>query len=587
MDLDESGIPGVEIRLTRMISPESEFLAGIISTDLNGDYNFTGISSGYYRIEEFPVGSVQTTPTNGIPQFVTLGVEEIKTGVYFGNQPILPSEIHGIKFNDSNSNGIMDDGETGMSGISICLSPSWRCTTTDSSGNYSFSEISPGNYIAYEYLSSEYVATTPTMVQIIINSGEVRVVNFGSRLPVSPPSDVSVAQQSGSQNGVPTVFRPALTVLTISKNLTNIIENAVSVNLTMNWSDGASRMESMVNNSNVWTADFNAPFPGGTAQMRFEVDVAPAGKGPEDAIQIGDIIFIDPSGMIKNACTDESINNATVTLLVEYPPGTNNFIESPPENQIPEDNPLITGGDGRYSWLTIPGTYKVRAEKTGYEYAESDPVSVPPPVFDLNISLTPTGGCALSDTTAPDSVKDLRNISYASSYINWTWTEPSDADFAKVIVYLDGVHESDVLKGIQYYNASVAPGTYTIGTRTVDTSGNINATMVTHTATTILPQIRFINGTVIDSVSKEVISGVTVSASSLSTSTNATGFYSLAVASGSYDLKATFDVRYYTNSSITVSTVGNAVVVQDIELVKKPTGNITGVVTNWTITRLL
>jgi subtilase family serine protease len=182
----------------------------------------------------------------------------------------------------------------------------------------------------------------------------------------------------------------------------------------------------------------------------------------------------------------------------------------------------------------------------------------------------------------PASVTDLHNISYASNYINWTWTEPSDPDFAKVMVYLDGVYKNDVLKGVHYYNAIVVPGTYTIGTRTVDTDGNINDTMVTHTATTILPPIRFINGTVVDSMSKAVISGATVSTGSLSTTSNEIGFYSLAVASGSYDLTATFDIRYYTNSSITVSTIGTAVVVQDIELVKKPMGTIAGSVTRST-----
>lgn len=203
---------------------------------------------------------------------------------------------------------------------------------------------------------------------IVVNSGEVKVINFGSRLPVPPPEDISVAQQSGEQNGVPTVFRPALTVLTITKNLTNISENVVSVNLTMNWSDGTSRNANMaeIGNTNVWTADFSEPFPMGTAQMRFEVDVAPAGQGMEDAIEIGDIIFIDPSGVIKDAYNGFLISGATVTLLYEYPPGTNNFIVSPPENQNPVDNPLIIGTDGRYSWLTIPGTYRVRAEKARF-----------------------------------------------------------------------------------------------------------------------------------------------------------------------------------------------------------------------------
>ena len=178
----------------------------------------------------------------------------------------------------------------------------------------------------------------------------------------------------------------------------------------------------------------------------------------------------------------------------------------------------------------------------------------------------------------PDSVTNLRNTTYATTHINWTWTDPKNEGFDKVMVYLDGVYKNDVLKGVQYYNATVSPGTYTIGTRTVDIYGNINTTMKTHTATTILPSVRFINGTVMDSITKEMLSGVTVSTPGASTTSNQTGFYSLTVASGTYPITATYDIRYYTNSSLTISTVGSAVVVQDIELIKKPTGNITGTV---------
>jgi hypothetical protein len=183
----------------------------------------------------------------------------------------------------------------------------------------------------------------------------------------------------------------------------------------------------------------------------------------------------------------------------------------------------------------------------------------------------------LPDTTPPASVTYLHNVTFAQTYINWTWTDPADPDFDHVEIYLNGVYKNDVLKGIKYYNVTVTPGTYTIGTRTVDTEGDINTTMVTHTATTILPAIRFINGTVMDSVNRTGIAGVTVSANtSLSAKTNASGFYSFAVNAGSYNLSAKFEPMYYRNNTITISMIGSAVVVQDVMLVKKPMGNITG-----------
>ena len=94
------------------------------------------------------------------------------------------------------------------------------------------------------------------------------------------------------------------------------------------------------------------------------------------------------------------------------------------------------------------------------------------------------------------------------------------------------------------------------------------------------PPLGFINGTVMDSVDKTGIAGVLVSTNtSISTITNATGFYSFSLTSGTYNLTAMFEPTYYTNRTITVSPVINAEVVQDIELLKKPTGNISGTIT--------
>jgi len=87
----------------------------------------------------------------------------------------------------------------------------------------------------------------------------------------------------------------------------------------------------------------------------------------------------------------------------------------------------------------------------------------------------------------------------------------------------------------------------------------------------------FINGTVMDSINKRGIAGATVfTNTSLSTITDATGFYSFAVVADVYNITAKFEPTYYVNNTITVSTIGSSVVVQNIELLKKPTGNITG-----------
>lgn len=99
-----------------------------------------------------------------------------------------------------------------------------------------------------------------------------------------------------------------------------------------------------------------------------------------------------------------------------------------------------------------------------------------------------TGIVSAADTTPPNSVTNLKNISYATTYINWTWKEPTNVDFAKVKVYIDGTFKVNVTKGIRYYKATgLLPNTsHIIGTRTVDTVGNINGTLVSNTSRTAL-----------------------------------------------------------------------------------------------------
>jgi len=143
----------------------------------------------------------------------------------------------------------------------------------------------------------------------------------------------------------------------------------------------------------------------------------------------------------------------------------------------------------------------------------------------------------------------------------------------------DGVLTSFIVTGGLPVDTNVL-GTHIVTYDVTDTHSN-PAIQVTRTVNVsgTLPSVRYINGTVIDSLNPIVkIPGVTVTAGILTTTTNATGFYSFAVPDGSYSLTATLDPTYYPNSSIPVSTVGKLVAVQNIKLVKKPTGNITGTV---------
>ncbi|MCD6434439.1 MAG: PKD domain-containing protein, partial [Candidatus Diapherotrites archaeon] len=87
------------------------------------------------------------------------------------------------------------------------------------------------------------------------------------------------------------------------------------------------------------------------------------------------------------------------------------------------------------------------------------------------------------DTIPPLSITNLTNIT-AQTWINWTWTNPPDADFNYTMVYLNGAWQSNTSH--PFYNATnLTPDTfYKIGTHTVDEAGNINRSWINQTTKT-------------------------------------------------------------------------------------------------------
>ena len=94
----------------------------------------------------------------------------------------------------------------------------------------------------------------------------------------------------------------------------------------------------------------------------------------------------------------------------------------------------------------------------------------------------------LPDKAPPASITSLNAAEIGQTRINWTWKDPVDPDFSHVMIYLDGAFEANVSKSKGYYYASrLSAGTsYTIGTHTVDTIGNINDTWINNTSKTAI-----------------------------------------------------------------------------------------------------
>lgn len=102
-------------------------------------------------------------------------------------------------------------------------------------------------------------------------------------------------------------------------------------------------------------------------------------------------LYIDPAGYIYDVATGERISDAAVWLQRSDGQGgwENIPIDQTPPIMQPDVNPLFTGADGQYQWDVLEGSYRVHVEVPGYYSVDSIVVSIPPPVTDLHVGLTP------------------------------------------------------------------------------------------------------------------------------------------------------------------------------------------------------
>ncbi|MGY5143163.1 MAG: HYR domain-containing protein [Candidatus Nitrosopumilus sp. bin_32a] len=450
-DAGEEGIPYVYIALYKLTPPDTEglFVQDTETIEFDpvfeiGTYEFT-VPPGFYKIQEFS-GGTQTFPLNGAPHFVSVSGGDVITNLDFGNSGVPGGTIIGLKWNDFDFDGGHTPDEPGAPGVTICLSPIGICTVSNALGEYQFTNIPPGTYSITEIIPiDEYIVsneiplalpTTPITQSVIVTpGGTTTAVPFGNRVHDVPPDEVTIRSHRHGEalNGVP--YHSPRVPITIEKIVGPEgfdhcgIDKPVGIKLVIT-SGGQKIMQTDMIEINpqleLWTGTtqsfHDSPGIGGIFSARgvgditFYVDCPPdtpnyPGEypddilnnfGPEDEIQNGgNLIFIDPSGIITDACTDDPIEDATITLMVESPPTTGNFVVPPIAYHLPSNNPLQTDVNGHYAWDVIAGNYKILVEKPGYVSQESIVVTIPPEVTDLDLSLVRIDECPIVDTTPP------------------------------------------------------------------------------------------------------------------------------------------------------------------------------------------
>jgi protocatechuate 3,4-dioxygenase beta subunit len=160
-DSTETGIAGVTVDLLNAAGTST---LAVTTTDSTGHYGFGNLVAGTYEVKFIaPAGDVFTAATQGgntaidsnpnvstgITAPVTLTAGQTNTTIDAGLKGT--GAIGNFVWLDVNHNGLQDSAETGVAGVTVDLlnaagTSVLAVTTTDSSGNYMFSNLLAGTY---------------------------------------------------------------------------------------------------------------------------------------------------------------------------------------------------------------------------------------------------------------------------------------------------------------------------------------------------------------------------------------------------------------------------------------------------------
>ncbi|KAL7549286.1 hypothetical protein ACHAWF_012561 [Thalassiosira exigua] len=216
-DEGEPGLEGVAVTLR----DGNGDVVRTVATDSNGFYRFADLKPGTYGVHfALPSGYAFTKTEELLGDIVPIFVDDvdrdanIETGathlvdVLSGDVDltldagVYPSTyIEGIVWHDLNANGIRETDEPGMEGVTVALYNDGTfldVALTDSSGNYAFQELAPGQYygeilpfgdyflspanVGAEATDSDFLEDTNQNAPVTLQSGGVSTEQFDAGL---------------------------------------------------------------------------------------------------------------------------------------------------------------------------------------------------------------------------------------------------------------------------------------------------------------------------------------------------------------------------------------------------------------------
>ncbi len=190
LDPGEKPVAGVKVFIDA--NKSGSFLASDLNVTTNaaGLFTFANLSAGTYRVREvLPPQSVETTPIAKFFDVILSGSGA--AGLVFGNAPTT-ARISGTVFNDSNTDGKIDNGELGLGLWQVFidankdgkLETTEKVVTTDLDGKWSFTGLTAGTYTLRVVPVTGTVATKPTggVLTLVVNGAQALTANlFGEK----------------------------------------------------------------------------------------------------------------------------------------------------------------------------------------------------------------------------------------------------------------------------------------------------------------------------------------------------------------------------------------------------------------------
>ncbi len=164
----ESGIGGTFVTLTGTDDLGNVVNVTTTTANLTGAYSFTNLrpsdAAGYTITETQPAAFLDGKDTIGTPggtvandQFSGLSIVAGTAGVNNNFGELAPSTLSGRVFNDGNNDGIQNGTDAAIPGVTVVLTGTddlgnsvSTTTTTNGTGDYSFANLRPGNYVITE-----------------------------------------------------------------------------------------------------------------------------------------------------------------------------------------------------------------------------------------------------------------------------------------------------------------------------------------------------------------------------------------------------------------------------------------------------